>query len=326
MSGPLTSPRFWKYSIGGVFYALLAFGLWRYVGALDFAQLRSATVDPLWLGAAILTSLVVKSGYPLVWRCLLRGMGVTIPKGPRLFQVYLTSWLGRYTPGKAAMIGARLVYAERVGARKSQALVSFIVEQIVQISVGAGVGLALLVVAGRIPLPIWSAVLIVAGVIGGWIITSPPVLHRAIDVVFRALRREPLEVFPDQRSIRQAASLHVLIQIGFGVYTLFVAAALSGHQPTWNLSFAAHLWGSFALAVIGGMLTVFAPAGLGAREALQLLLLQPVLTPESAALLILLHRIVEIGTDLLLFAGVHAVRSKSGKPEPLRTPSELRDT
>ena len=63
----------------------------------------------------------------------------------------------------------------------------------------------------------------------------------------------------------------------------------------------AQLWGTYMLSVSIGMLAIFAPAGLGAREAVQLVLLQAVLTPEQAGLLVVLHRLIEVATDCLLF-------------------------
>lgn len=289
---------------GALFYALLVYGLWHYLQALDPARLFAATIDPLWLIAAALLAVCAKLPYALVWRRLLIGMGVRIPNLAGLFRVYQISWLGRYTPGKAVMVGARLVYAERVGATRSQALISFLVEQILQLSVGTGMGLTLVVLADRFALPLWLSILLAGAVVIGWLITSPPVLRRGLAFAFRLVGREALDVFPDQASITRAAALHGLIQLGFGAYTGLAAASLFGVDFILQPAMYAHIWGAFALSVTIGMLAIFAPAGLGAREAIQLLLLQSVLEPEQAALFTVLHRAVELGTDLLLFAAI----------------------
>ncbi len=269
-------------------------------------------------------ALAVKLLYPLVWRAILGGMGVSGGALADLYRVYAASWIGRYTPGKAAMIGARALYAEHVGARRAQALISFVVEQAVQVGIGAGVGLLLIAMANRGVIADW--ILVGLGLAVGAIAVglAPPVLHRAIGVFYKVVRREPMEVFPSGPAIVRAALLHLLIQLGAATYTLLIARSVLP-PGLFTASFAIQLYAAFALALVGGMFVVFAPAGLGAREAIQLALLAPILSAEQAALLVVLHRAVELITDLLFFALAQlfsytrsgmAVTQKGSRPGP----------
>lgn len=293
--------RHWKTALSLVFYVFVGIAVWRYALSLDWAALRAAELGGYWLIGGGMLALAVKLLYPLVWRAILGGMGVSGGALADLYRVYAASWIGRYTPGKAAMIGARALYAEHVGARRAQALISFVVEQAVQVGVGTGVGLLLIGLASRGAIADWIMIVLGLAVGGIAIGLAPPVLHRAIGVFYKVVRREPMEVFPSGPSVMRAATLHLLIQLGAAGYTLLIArSALPGGLFT--VDFAMQLYAAFALALVGGMFAFFAPAGLGAREAIQLALLSPIISAEQAAILVVVHRAVELVTDLLFFA------------------------
>lgn len=282
-------------------YGALLAALIYYAQEIDFARFFSAELNWLFLAAAAGLAVLVKCLYPLVWRTVLRGMNVPVDSTVELYRIYAASWLGRYTPGKAAMIGARALYAERLGARRSEALASFAVEQALQIGVGAAIGLALFSISGAVSLPDWMVQSALLAVVGCFIALSPPVLHRLLYWGWRLSGRAQPGAFPSGGAITRAGALHVAIQAGYGAYTIVIAAALTaGRTP--DPATAAAIWGAFTLALVGGMFVVIAPAGLGAREAIQLLLLSPLLAPESLALLILSHRIVELVSDVAFFA------------------------
>lgn len=294
--------RKWRrIAITALFYAIIAIAFAQYAARLNFRAFLAA--DLAWAGllAGFALATAVKGLYPLVWRTLLRGMNVAVEQSAELYRIYAISWLGRYTPGKAAMIGARALYAERLGARKSQALVSFAVEQAAQVGVGAAGGLLLLSFSGVAHLPDW----ILAGAACATgiclLALAPPILHRLIGLAYRVFRRAPLDAFPSGAAVLRSVAWHVLIQAGFGAYTMLIAGGVLGAAAV-SPALLIYIWASFTLALVGGMFVVIAPAGLGAREAIQLALLAPALAPEQAALLVLSHRMIEFATDGAFFA------------------------
>ena len=70
------------------------------------------------------------------------------------------------------------------------------------------------------------------------------------------------------------------------------------------------------------MVVVFAPAGLGAREAVFVLLLAPIVGVAEATALALLARVVHTGADALMAAGwwLAARRSKVPRVQPVEAP------
>jgi uncharacterized membrane protein YbhN (UPF0104 family) len=75
---------------------------------------------------------------------------------------------------------------------------------------------------------------------------------------------------------------------------------------------------AFALSHVCGVLLVVAPAGLGAREAVLIALLEPVTGLEAAIAVSLLARVVHTGSDVAI-AGAAWLRARPGAE--LRVPS-----
>jgi len=303
----------WKSIVAILFYGALFVALYFYVQTMDLRALAQARFDWYWLVAAILLGTAVKLLYPQVWRVLLHGLGIDIPHSGGLYQVYAMSWIGRYTPGKAAMIGARVLYAEKVGATKSQAFTSFLVEQGLQISAGSGIGVLLLALARQAPLPdfvYWLMILIAAAVP---IVLKPEILQKLAEFAFRLIGREAPGAFPPTGPMLRAMGLQTVIQIGTGAYTVLVAWSLFGPDALGPAALL-HAWGVFGISIVIGMLAVFAPAGLGAREAVQLAMLGAILPAEHAALFVVLHRATELASDALFFfiATYYGVRAQTG--------------
>jgi uncharacterized membrane protein YbhN (UPF0104 family) len=73
------------------------------------------------------------------------------------------------------------------------------------------------------------------------------------------------------------------------------------------------LGGAFAAAYAVGVVVILAPAGLGAREGVFVLLAEPVVGIPAAAALALLARLVHTVADLLLAAGSWLAASRRGR-------------
>jgi glycosyltransferase 2 family protein len=91
------------------------------------------------------------------------------------------------------------------------------------------------------------------------------------------------------------------------------AGALVLLAPDRQWSAALGLGGAFAAAYAVGVVTVFAPAGLGAREGVFVVLAAPLVgTPEAAALAVL-ARLVHTAADLLLAGGSLILAHRLGR-------------
>ena len=86
----------------------------------------------------------------------------------------------------------------------------------------------------------------------------------------------------------------------------------------------AALGGAFALAYAVGVVVVLAPAGVGAREALFVLLLTPVTSVAAATALALLARVVHTAADGVMAAGWWYAARGSVQPALPLSPSRTR--
>src|SRR5690606_24435545 len=96
-----------------------------------------------------------------------------------------------------------------------------------------------------------------------------------------------------------------------GVHVWLLTAGVGGGWDSW-----AAATGGYALAWTLGVVAVFAPAGLGVREAVLVAALAPVLDPGSALVVAALSRLVMTAADLLWALLCLAVVRSPALPEP----------
>ncbi len=110
------------------------------------------------------------------------------------------------------------------------------------------------------------------------------------------------------RLLGPALGLHVLFFLGTGALLLALLAATGGPSgETWTVI------GLYPVAWMAGTVAVGAPGGVGVREAVLTLGLEPALGPARAAVLAVALRLVTLGGDLLTaLAGWWLSESRGG--------------
>lgn len=292
------------------FYALiLIFGA-IYLTKIDWDAFGNLTINPLWLGAALVASVAVRYWYAAIWMFLLRRLGANL-EGNRLelFVVYGKAWLGRYIPGGATWILGKIYFASKLGISKTKLGVSSFLEGVLQIIVVLISASAMMAFDSRVQSfgSSWGFGLIFIAVVG-LASVYPPIFNRVTTWVFRRLRKSEID----------AASLPTNQTIGWGILAFAVSSLLSGLSffliakavvPEIGWDQALFIIGASNLASALSMLAVFAPAGLGVREAVQLATLLLVMTPEQALVVTVLMRLFSIAMDALFFALTAATKT-----------------
>lgn len=230
---------------------------------------RRALLAPLGFAGMLLVS---ATG----WIWLLRRMGARGP-APQLYAAYCFSQMGKYIPGKIALLLMRLERCRRFDVDGSAVAISTIIENVTYMV--SGVVMAILVLfglpdrgGGSRPM-VW--LLLGAGVVVLALLASvhPAVLYRAVNPVLRRLGRPVLR--PDQRLSTRTLLLSSLMMVpcwlsgGFALWASVRCLAPVGLDHFLTLT------GVFALSVLIGMVS-FLPGGLGVREVVQGLFLFPV--------------------------------------------------
>lgn len=249
------------------------------------AALR-ATSAPGAVGAVLLLLLgLIATG--VVWLRLMAAAGADLPLREGL-ATFFVGQLGKYVPGAVWSIGAQAQMAGRrsVPPRSTVAVGLLFLGYHVATGVAAG---SVVVLLGdlAVPWPPWVTLLMLATSVLGLL----PVVAR--------------------RAGSRVAGRHVNVDLGDALVVLvLMAAAWAAYSAALVLLAPGQPWtdiapfgGAFALAYAVGVVIVAAPAGLGAREALFVVLLAPLLGVGGATALTLLARVAHTAADGVMAAG-----------------------
>jgi uncharacterized membrane protein YbhN (UPF0104 family) len=279
----------------GFLAATVAFAIWGFrnngeeilaaLQSIGPAQIAGSTV--LVVGGLAITG--------VVWGWLLRSYGYRIP-APESAAYFFVGQLGKYIPGSVWSLAAQADMA-RASAIPPRTTVSVgLVFLWVHVASGIPVAAVFAVLPSDNPLDQpWLRVLAAAA---GLALLAPIVLAR----VGRALAGQPE---PPALTWRDSASLLGLMLVVWALYgtgAYLVAPpdeleAAGAPLTTWAM-----LTGAFALSYVVGVVIIFAPAGLGAREVTLIALTAPLLGGAAAAALALMIRLVHTVGDFTVAA------------------------
>jgi hypothetical protein len=233
------------------------------------------------------------SGVP-AWRTLLNGLGSRL-RLKDAQRIYLTGQLGKYIPGGVWTVVAQAGLARELKVPRARSGTASLMAILLAVVTASALGAACLAVAGHQVIgKYWWVLLLVLPLLA--------LLHPDLLVWFGALvsrltkRNLHLERIPE-RSLLGAAGWLVGGQVFNGLAFYLLVDSISGKHTNPLLPI-----GLFALASVAGIVVVFAPAGVGPREAILLLGLSAVTDPGSAALIVLLSRVVLTVADVALAA------------------------
>jgi glycosyltransferase 2 family protein len=256
---------------------VLAFLGWTLRDVWSDAIPRLADADPLTLAAALLVLAAYYCLFVVGWQWILAAFGIRVPYRLAL-QAEMASMLAKYVPGGVWTPLARIMWLRRAGRvdRTSLVLSSILLEA--GLSAVAGI---LVFTAGLAAVEAVDAPLVPLFAFG---VVTAVLLHPR---VFTALARALFRRFdaPEPPRLPYRALLGLL---GYYAFTWLVGGAalyllLRSLAADPGLETIPYLGGAAAVGAIVADLAVFAPSGLGVREA-SMYGLMVVLVPAAAAL------------------------------------------
>ena len=276
-------------------------------------RLRQADVLDLVLATALLSAYYLL--FVLGWRWILRALAVDVSYAVAL-QSEMASMLAKYVPGGVWTPAARVLWLRRAGSSAPTAVVvsSILLEAGLSALAGVGVFVVGLAATGGGDAPLVPVLAFAALVT---ILLQPRVFGWIVARAFRPFGGVDLRPLP-YRLLLALLSFYAFTWLVGGAALLFLLRAVGG---TAGVESIAYLGGAAAVGAIVAVLAVFAPSGLGVREASMYGLILAVASPGLALGAIVLNRIaitvVEAG---LLGAGVAFWRWRGGDRAVL-TPS-----
>jgi hypothetical protein len=306
--------RWWR-AAGLLSVALLVVWIAREVareaGRYDWSTL-SPSPGPLVGGAGLLLfAYLFRAG---LWTVLVRAMGQRIGLVDG-WRVYLGAQLGRYLPGKVWQLAGVSLLADRCGVSGTAAATAAMVTVLVHHLVGGA--LALLVLR-RVAENLWLAGgVAVAAAVAGLAFLASPLLPRGLSWLGRVTGRSALAELspPPPRVLLAVTPGFVLVWASFALVLWLVAAGLFPALPPLG---AADAVGAMAASAVIGFAALFAPSGIGVREAVMIVLLEPRLGVVPAGIVAVAMRIgmTAIELSLALWGALPALRRRAARDEP----------
>lgn len=280
--------KWWYWAIQILLAVTLGWLVWRTLAA-NWSEFRSLeTPGEIRLGWIALAAVVVWTAYGvliLAWRTVIVGWGQHL-RVPAAVRIWCVSNLGRYLPGKIWSAAGLAVLAQREGVTGWVAAGAAIAMQV--LALGTGVA----VVAAVAPGAATPTSLTVAGVcaVGAVVaLTSKRAMAVLSGLTKGKIALEPLPL----PSVTAGALAALGAWVLYGVAFWMLAAGL-GLDPMPSLPLSV---GVFASGYIVGLIAVFAPGGVGVREGVFLMLLEPAIGVGAAAMLAVGSRFLLTATE-----------------------------
>ena len=263
-------------------------------------RLRSADVSDLAISLAIVAAYYLV--FVIGWLRILAAYGIRIPYRVAL-QAEMLSMLAKYIPGGVWTPTARVVALRRFGVKEtSVVLASILLEAGLSAVAGVIVFVIGLVIVGGADVPLLP--LGAFGVIVAFLL-YPPVFAAVAKRLLRPFGASEVTPLPARTSFELLGFYALTWPLG-GAALFFMLRSVGGDPAVSSIPF---LGGISAVGAIVAVLAIFAPSGLGVREASMYGLLLAVVGEAVALGAIVINRLaitlVEAG---LLVVGVLLVR------------------
>jgi len=296
----------------GYYYVRQAAAIW---DGVDLRVLLSAKSIALAF-AALMLYLAQIPITAMIWRWILGDMDIRMPRRPA-YAVIASTQFAKYLPGNVAQHIGRVALARSLGGDVPKLTLSLIYENVIALL--AAVHITVVFLASRSSsglerwLPMGSMTLVVIAASAGAVLTF--ILLPRLAAYLQRRRRT---IAGDSTEFRLSLGRLVL------AYGLFIASFLSlglaftllvhAIAPANGFPFLP-LCGAFAAAWVVGLLVPGAPAGLGVREGILVVLLSGIVPSAAGIAAIALLRVVTTLGDFLHFVlGTWLLRGTSTTP------------
>lgn len=293
------------YRVFGTVFTVLASGFFISYAINHFQDIPPVEWGPEALGVLVFSvALIVLSiGIGgLIWQLLLRDHDITVSRS-KIQEIFLVAQFGKYLPGNVGQHVGRVYMAREAGIPVTVTINSMLMEVFWGAGVGAGLGLLSLMffvdatsLHGLVDIsPMALALLFPAALLLPWL--GIRFINFFLPGLARKLSGGGRIVEPRLQTAVVVAGLFVLSFLVMGIILDFQAHWIF-RQVDGSII---ELTCLFAIAWIAGYLMPGAPAGLGIREAMMIILLTPIFGSGVAVGLSVTLRVTTTMGDVLAF-------------------------
>lgn len=226
---------------------------------------------------------LICSGMSWRWCFESLGLGLSVSKA---LQVFFVSQIGKYIPGSVWPVLSQMEMAREEGFSRMRAATAAILSMIVSVVTAGSVAAVLFVLRSPRALEeYWYVLVLVAA---GVAVMTPKGLSLCLRAVGRLAHRDVDSTEITGSGIVHSALWGVGMWVSYGVHTWVLMRGLAGNGGVSVLDATA----AFSLAWVVGFLVVLAPAGVGVREAVIVVVLGTAVTQEVAFTFAVVSRVV----------------------------------
>ncbi|WP_199423581.1 lysylphosphatidylglycerol synthase transmembrane domain-containing protein [Actinotalea solisilvae] len=278
---------------------VVAAASWQVVRQWDDVSVALTRVHPL---TAILSFGLVLAGLvagTLSWQTLLDDMGpkVGVARGG---QVCLVGQLGKYVPGSVWAYLLQMELGRQYGIARARVFATSL------FAAGIGVVASLVLGLGALPLLLsdqrdllWLFVLLPVGLV----CLHPKVMTWMASLVFRVLRKPPLDHMLRRRVVARSFAWALASYVCFGLHLWLLANSIVDPGVEMILLCA----GTIAIGMTAGLFAVVLPSGVGVREAIIVAAFATLMSTGEATALALGSRMLFTMGDLAIAGAATAL-------------------
>ncbi len=311
----ITMKKYIKVVISFLFYAIIVYVFLDYFKGIRWQKLIAIEIDWMLLSMGVLFGLGIRLIYPPIWIFILRQFGERINDYWALNFVYAKSWLGRYIPGKIALIGGKIYFGSQQGLDITKLTLGSLLEGVIQVAAWLSLGLCIISFDSHGILSSSMAIypLIMLAIL--LVSIFPPFFNRLIALIYKVVNKK--EIGTNYKFKFGTLFKTFVLYIGVGIltaaaYALICQSVVSSFNITSNFPLFV---GATCLAGSLGVIAVFAPSGLGVREGVLTILFSSLFIKEDLLVILVILRLTDIAIDLsffLLSKSVLIIRSRPG--------------
>lgn len=249
----------------------------------------------------------------LAWRECVAGVSRRLPMRPAQ-RMFFLSQTGKYIPGAVWTFVAQMEMGRRYDIPRARGAVAQLLFMVLHLATGLVIAALALPFSGDLAGSWYAWLTLLALPLAA--LLHPAVLTRALNLLFRLIRRPPLEERLPWRMIWRSVAALVPMWLAYGASVAAYTTVL-GHGV--DMSTLMLSLGGYALAWSAGIMVMVFPAGLGVREAVLVLALGPALGVGAATAVAALVRVTHTAGDLVLALVFGALR-RSGDTMPAVEP------
>jgi hypothetical protein len=207
---------------------------------------------------------------------------------------WLTSNIGKYLPGKVFMVAGRIALLNRFGLRKTIAAGNIVWEHVILILAAMPYSLfVLLNYTSGFPFKIIASTICVL-ILVLLIAFNPIIIQRLINLFLRIFKKPPLELVLKRKAILYLFVFYLIVWIVYGLSGVTLAYAI-GIEDKVPLSL---LFNIYIFAWLIGFISMITPGGLGIREGVLILMINPYISMSELMVFAILARMTWTITEL----------------------------